>query len=73
MFLPIDTVYLNPVSVYIHVAQLHHVVLACRPILYTSIGLHSAMHCFIEFKHVRDLWTEFLAFSALSDSFGGIC
>ena len=27
-------------------------------ILYACIGLHPAMQCFVEFKRVRDLWTE---------------
>ena len=44
-----------------HVAQLHLVVLPHYNVYFScqsSLNLHSAMKCFMEFKHVRDLWTK---------------
>ena len=37
---------------------LHNHIGQCTRILSACIGLHSAIHCFMEFKRVRDLWTE---------------
>ena len=57
---------------YVPVAPLHHVVLPtsmCRPFIYSVIGLHSAIQCFMEFKHDHDLWMELNMMLTL----GGIC